>query len=144
MAVRLDDWVLGGSFQGWPTVAHWRDYRATAEDGVATLRAARNPCGEAFYGRGVTAASYRGATVTFRGEVRARDVIDRAGLRLQIFTPDRSHSVQMHSWAIASSQDWTSYELTALVPDHAELIRFSLTLTGPGQVALRRVELTPH
>ena len=55
---------------------------------------------------------------------------------------DRSHSVQKHSRAITASHDWTSYELTAYVPGDAELIRFSLALTGAGRVALRRVELT--
>jgi hypothetical protein len=142
LAVDLDDWVLGGSFRGYPTMAHWQDYSATTADGVPTLCAAGNPCGEAFLGRGVTGASYRGARVTFRGEVHAEDVTGRAELRLQIFTPDRSHSVQKYSRAITASDDWTSYELTAYVPGDAELIRFSLALTGPGRVALRRVELT--
>lgn len=33
-------------------------------------------------------------------------------------------------------------EITAQVPEDAELIRLGLTLTGPGQVALRNTELT--
>lgn len=135
--VGLDDWVLGGSFRGCSTVAHWQDYSATTEDGVATLCGDGNPCGEAFLGWGVNAASHRGARVTFRGEVRAMNVTGRAELRLQIFTRDRSHSVQKHSRAITASHDWTSYELTAYVPGDAELMRVSLNLTGPGQVALQ-------
>jgi hypothetical protein len=50
--------------------------------------------------------------------------------------------VEEHGPAIAGSYDWTRHQVTAQVPGDAELIRFGLTLTGPGQVALRNVELS--
>ena len=43
---------------------------------------------------------------------------------------------------ITGSSDWTRYQITAQVPADADFMGFELTLTGPGQVRLRRVELT--
>jgi hypothetical protein len=43
--------------------------------------------------------------------------------------------------SVSGSRDWASLEVTALVLGDAELIRFGITLTGPGLVALRSPEL---
>jgi hypothetical protein len=140
----LDNWIIGGSFQASATGEHGHVCCAITADRAATLRSTvPGPNADAFVGQGVSAGGYRGTQVTFRGEVRAEDVTGRAELRLRIFTRDRGHSVEKCGPAIAVSCDWTSHELTAWVPGDAELIRFSLTLTGPGQVALRNPELTP-
>jgi hypothetical protein len=140
----LDNWIIGGSFQARATREHGHVCSAITEDRVATLRSTvPGPHVDAFLGQGVSAGDYRGTQVTFRGEVHAEDVAGRAELRLHIFSRDRSHTVEKSGPAIAGSHDWTSHELTTWVPGDAELIRFSLNLTGPGQVALRNPELTP-
>lgn len=137
----LVGWIIGGSFQAGPTMAHWQDYSAAAADGASTLRSAvPHPYGDAFLGQAFAAGNYRGATVRLRAQVRAENVAGQAELWLQVVTRDRS--LDMHGRAFAGSQDWTRHEVTAQVPAEAELIRFGLTLTGPGQVGLRNAELT--
>ncbi len=138
----LDGWIIGGSFQAGPSPGHWQDYSATAADGAATLRSAvPQPHGDAFLGQEVFADDYRGTTVTFRAQVRAEDVA-AAELWLHIVTWDRSQSRFERTPAITGSCGWATHELTAQVFGDAGAIRFGLTLTGPGQVGLRQVELT--
>jgi RNA polymerase sigma factor (sigma-70 family) len=141
----LDGWVTGGSFRARPTPAHWQDYAATARDGAAVLRSAvPAPQGEIVLGQGVAAADYRGAAVTFRGELRADEVTGRAGLFLFVVTGDGRPGPDMDVTgpAITGSRDWAAQELTVQVPGDAELIRIGLSLAGPGQVALRNTQLT--
>jgi hypothetical protein len=71
-----------------------------------------------------------------------RDVADRAELWLHIVTQDRRQGLEEHGPALAGGRDWAVQEIAAQIPENAELIRFGLTLTGPGQVALRSTELT--
>ena len=87
-------------------------------------------------------ADYRGATVTFHCELRAEDVAGHAELFLFVVTPDRRQGLDAIGPAITDSGDWERHQVTAQVPGDAELIRFGLTLTGPGQVSLRDVRLT--
>jgi hypothetical protein len=44
--------------------------------------------------------------------------------------------VRKASPVVSGDQDWKWHEVTAPVPDEAEFIQFSLTLTGTGRVAL--------
>jgi RNA polymerase sigma-70 factor, ECF subfamily len=160
-----DDWTIGGSSRAEVTGSHWDDYTVTAEDGAATLSATvPQPYGNVFLGQEFLAAGYLGTTLTLRAEVRAQDVAGHAELSLHIVgTPEDpggdedGHAAaghhpppvqrvrrdrQRHGHTITGSQDWTSYEITAQIPAHAEQVEFDLTLTGPGQVGLRNVKLT--
>jgi hypothetical protein len=142
-------------------------YTAAVEGGSAVLSAAvPRPAGSAALVQTIFADDYRGATVVFRGEISAGDVAQRAGLRLDIVTrarrvevdrgprgwrvrpgragqqrpqraPLRRPEREEHSSTVSGSSGWTRHEVTALVPDDADLIRFGITLTGPGLVALR-------
>ena len=38
-------------------------------------------------------------------------------------------------------RDWTEHEITALIPEDADIIRFGIGLACPGQIALRNPEL---
>jgi hypothetical protein len=139
----LDDWVIGSNYQAEQAVARWQDCSATVADGVATLHSAvSDPCGDAFLSQVVAAKDYRGATVSFRGEVHAQEVARMAQLWLHVLTRDHSNSVQKHDLAIAGRGNWTWHEVTAPIPSDAEFIRFGLTLTGPGHIGLRNAELT--
>ncbi len=158
----LDRWEFGGSFQRaaqggghgqrHAPGSHWQDYSCSAQDGCAVLASAvPQPHGSAFLRQAVFADDYRGAPVVFRGEFRTEDVADRAGLTLVVvpgppLRPGRDGGVDHeagggHLLTITDSRSWTKHEITAEVPDEAELIRFGITLTGPGRVELRNVEL---
>jgi hypothetical protein len=132
-----------------------QDYTAAAEDGSAVLAAAAaQPAGSAVLMQTIFADDYLGRQVAFRGEIRTEAVAQRAGLRLEIFTrpqqikaergdrgwqlrPDREE----HTMTVSGSTGWTRHEITGLVPADARLIRFGITLTGSGLVALRAPEL---
>ena len=136
----LDWWDLDGSFlrggSGPP------DYSATAEGPSAILSAAaERPAGSAALMQTIFADDYRGATVVFRGEIRTERLTYEAGLRLEVLRERRTVRDD-HGLALAGGNDWTSHEVTALVPQEAEQIRFGITLAGPGRVALRHAELT--
>jgi hypothetical protein len=64
-------------------------------------------------------------------------------MRLDIFAKDGSHSTKKLGEAIKGCHDWTCYEVKEQIPSDAGFIQFGLTLTGPGQVELRNVELIP-
>lgn len=42
---------------------------------------------------------------------------------------------------IAVGRDWTIHEVTARVPDDADLLVFGIFLAGPGRIELRHPEL---
>jgi RNA polymerase sigma-70 factor (ECF subfamily) len=156
----LDRWEFGGSFRraaqgGGPGQqnaigSHWDDYSCRAEGGSAVLSSAvPQPYGYAFLRQAIFADDHRGATVVFRGELRTEDVADQAALTLRIvperpLQPGRDHRDQGddHRVTVTGSQGWTRHEVTAEVPDNADVIQFGVTLTGPGQVALLNPELT--
>jgi hypothetical protein len=46
-----------------------------------------------------------------------------------------------HGVTVSGRNDWTRHEITAAVPEDAEMIRFGIALTGPGRIALRNPEL---
>ena len=145
----LDGWRVGGSSRKEVTGSHWDDYSVAAADGVATLAAAvPEPYGDVFLGQEFLADDYRGAVVTLRAEVRAQDVAS-AELSLDIVSADpavvpgvrTNRAVHRDGKAITGSLGWTGYEISARVPADAEHMGIELTLAGPGQVGVRRVEL---
>ncbi len=144
----LDFWELAGSFldAGWP---HWQDYSRTAADQSAILASAvPEPSGSAVLFQEIYADDYRGAAVTFRGQLRTTGVAGQAGLSLAAgrpvdppgeHLPDRSGS----SMTGLGSSDWTWHEVTMPVPGDAGVIRFGISLAGRGRIELRGAELTP-
>jgi RNA polymerase sigma factor (sigma-70 family) len=156
----LDRWEFGGSFrraaqggglgQQNAIGSHWDDYSCKAEDGSAVLcSAVPQPYGYAFLRQAIFADDHRGATVVFRGELHTEDVADQAGLTLRIIAerplrPGRAHrdDGDDHGVTVTGSQGWTWHEVTAEVPDNADVIQFGITLTGPGRVVLRSPGLT--
>jgi hypothetical protein len=137
----LDWWELDGSFlRGGES--RTRDYSATTEGGSAILSAAaERPTGSAALMQAIFADDYRGTTVAFRGEIRTERLTYEAGLRVEVLRERRTVRDD-HGVAISGGSDWTAHEVTAMVPEDADLIRFGITLAGPGQVALRHAELT--
>jgi hypothetical protein len=118
------------------------DYAAIAEGKSAVLHSTvPRPAGSAALVQAVYADDYRGATVTFSGELRTEALSGQAGLRLEItrhWQPGRED----HGLTIAARRrDWTRYEVTARIPPDADLIRFGIGLTGSGQIALRNPSL---
>jgi DNA-directed RNA polymerase specialized sigma24 family protein len=102
-----------------------------------------------------SADDYRGRAVVFRGDLRATDVADRAGLVLRVtsegrLTPQRPagqdpwHDPGNHFAFVTGTRDWTRHEVTAQIPPDAILIIFGVFLTGRGQIELRNPELQPH
>ena len=102
------------------------------------------PAGSAALLQAIYADDYRGATVTFSGEIRVDPLTEQAGLRLEIFR---------HWWRVGRPargprpdhlrpRRWTRYEITARIPADADHIRFGIALTGSGRIALRHPELT--
>jgi RNA polymerase sigma-70 factor, ECF subfamily len=160
----LDGWTIGGDSRCEVTGSHWDDYAVTAEDGAAILSAAvAHPYGSVFLGQEFLASEYLGTTLTLRAEVRAQDVADHAVLSMRIVCKAEENSEHQHSQpapgpirgprlqrlppglpgpTITGTHAWTNYAVTAPVPAHAYQVEFDLTLTGPGQVALRNVTLT--
>ena len=122
-----------------------RDYAAAAEGPSAVLSSTvPRPAGSAALVQAVYADDYRGATVTFSGEIRVDSLAGQAGLRLEILRLrwQHGHAREDHSRTIAGRhRAWTGYEITARIPADADLIRFGIALTGPGLVALRNPDL---
>ncbi len=141
----LDRWDLDGGFVRDASDAHRGDYTAVAEGESAVLSAAaERPAGSAALVQTIFANDYRGATVVFSGEIRTAPLTYEAGLRVEILRQlwrvrgTRSD----HGVTVAGGRSWTRHEVTAAIPEDADMIRFGLTLAGPGQVALRHAELT--
>jgi hypothetical protein len=142
----LDRWELAGSFleAGRP---HWQDYSCAAADGTVVLASAvPAPSGSAVLVQEIYADDYRGAAVTFRGELRSIGVAGQAGLQLaagRSGEPLRDRSDRGGSSLTGpGSSDWTWHEVTLPVPGDAGVIRFGISLAGPGRVELRNPELS--
>jgi hypothetical protein len=83
----LDYWELaaGSSADGQPA---WPDYSCAAADQSAVLAATvPEPAGFAVLVQEIAAAGYRGAAVTFRGQLRATGIAGQAGLHLAVSVP---------------------------------------------------------
>ncbi len=141
----LDRWDLDSGSRreaGW---SGQEDYTAAADGGSAVLSSAvPRPAGSAALVQSVFADDYRGATVVFRGEIRAKHGTEQAGLRLEILRhwwrngrPREDHGLTFSG----GRRDWSEYEITALIPEDADIIRFGITLTGTGRIALRNPDL---
>ena len=140
----LDRWDVDGGFLRPAGEWHRQDYSAAAEGQSAILASVvAEPRGSAALVQTIFADDYRGVTVAFRGEIRTEDVTDRAGLRLEILRRGRLFLLARddHGVTVTGSRDWARQEVTALVPDDADIIRFGIALAGPGLIALRNPEL---
>ena len=122
-----------------------RDYAAAAEGPSAVLSSAvPRPAGSAALVQAIYADDYRGAIVTFSGEIHVDALTGQAGLRLEILRNwwENAGTREDHGLTIASRhRDWTTYEITVQIPADADLIRFGTALTGPGRIALRNPDL---
>jgi hypothetical protein len=145
----LNYWELAGSFtdDGQPA---GQDYSCTAADRSAVLAATvPEPAGSAVLVQAVYADDYRGAAVSFRGQLRTTGMAGQAGLHLAV-SGSMSESMATRplldhgsSPAALGSSDWTWHEVTVPVPGEATAIRFGISLTGHGHIELRGAELTP-
>jgi hypothetical protein len=140
----LDRWDLDRGSLRETDLSGRPDYSAAAEGQSAVLSSdVPRPAGTAALVQAIYADDYRGVTVVFRGEIRTGAVTEQAGLRLEILrqqwpaSPVRAD----HGLTVSRSHDWTSHQITALIPQDAQIIRFGIALTGPGRIALRHPEL---
>ena len=140
----LDRWDLdSGSREA--DRSRQEDYTAAADGDVAVLSSAvPRPAGSAALVQSIFADDYRGATVVFRGEIRTEPGTGQAGLRLEILRhwwrngrPREDHGITISG----GCRDWSGHEITALIPEDADIIRFGIMLTGTGSIALRNPEL---
>jgi hypothetical protein len=145
----LDYWELAGSFSGDGQPAG-QDYSCTAADQSAVLAATvPEPAGFAVLVQEIAAADYCGRPVTFRGQLRATDIVGQAGLHLAVSVPPaglfgaqlRDHGGS--SLTAPGSSDWTRHEVTMPVPAEATAILFGISLAGRGRIELRGAELSP-
>ena len=146
----LDYWELAGSFSddGQPAGP---DYSCTAAGQSAVLAATvPEPADSAVLVQTIYADDYRGAAVTFRGQLRTVGLPGQAGLHLAVSGP-ASESMATRpllghgsSLTAPGSSDWTWHEVTVPVPGEATAIRFGISLAGRGRIELRGAELTPE
>ena len=143
----LDYWELAGSFldAGRP---HWQDYSCAAADRSAVLACAvPEPSGSAVLFQEIYAEDYRGAVVTFRGQLRITGGAGQAGLHLAAGQPDQPPGALLRdrggSSLTAPGSSWTWHEVTAQIPPDANSIIFGVFLDGRGQIELRNPQLEP-
>jgi hypothetical protein len=120
------------------------DYAAAAEGPSAALfSTVPQPPWPAALIQAIYADDYRGATVTFSGEIRADPLTEQAGLRLEIIRHwwRVGRAREDHGLTISGRRPWTGHEITARIPADADLIRFGIGLTGSGRIALRNPDL---
>lgn len=138
----LDHWDVDSSLEAGS--AHPGNYSAAAGGRAAVLSAGTpRPAGYAALVQTIFADDYRGAAVVFGGEIRTQPLTGQAGLRLEVFRHwwRIGQAREDHVMTVSGGSPWTRHEITALIPEDADLIRFGITLAGPGQVALRNPEL---
>ena len=144
----LDYWELAGSFSGDGQPAG-QDYSCTAANQSAVLATTvPEPAGSAVLVQEIAANDYRGAAVTFRGQLRATDIAGQAGLQLAVRWPPGGPlgaPLLDHGSSLTApgSSDWTRHEVTMPVPGEATAIRFGIWMAGRGRIELRNAELTP-
>jgi hypothetical protein len=156
----------GGGLPGWPIATlparrpryeprnldfadgldHW-DLEAepgheAAADGPSAILSAKTP-GPAALLQTIFADDFRGAVVTFSGEIRTDPLTEPAGLRLQIIRHwwRVGRASEDYGLTISGRHPWTRYGVTAPIPADADLIRFGIALTGAGRIALRHPDL---
>ena len=119
-----------------------RSGRRWAVDVLAS--AVPRPAGSAALVQAVYADDYGGTTVTFSGELWGELLHGQAGLRLEILRHwwRGPAAREDHGLTIAGGRrDWTGHQITARIPADADLIRFGVTLNGPGRIGLRNPDL---
>jgi hypothetical protein len=140
----LDRWDLDSGFRG--DAEPSQDYSAIVDGQDAVLSSAvPRPAGSAALVQAIFADDYRAAAVVFRGDIRTERLTEQAGLRLEILRHrwDVGHVREDHAVTISGGRgQWTTYEITALIPEDADMIRFGIGLSGPGRVWLRNPELS--
>ena len=136
----LDRWDLDSGLG--LTTAPWQqeDYSAAADGQSAVLSSAvARPAGSAALVQTIFADDYRGATVVFHGEIRTESLTGQAGLRLEVLRQwwRTGRASEDYDVTVLGGSAWTKHEISAPIPENADLIRFGVTLAGPGHVALR-------
>jgi hypothetical protein len=139
----LSRWDLDSGFRRDADSA--QDYSAAADGGCAFLASAvPRPAGSAALVQTIYADDYRGSAVLFRGDVRTEPLTEQAGLCLEVLR---------HWWRVGRAREdygvtvsggrrqWVNPQITALIPEDADMIRFGVALSGPGRVWLRKPEL---
>ena len=144
-AAGLDRWDLDSGSRRTPEPSRPQDYSAAADAESAILSSAvPRPAGSAALVQAIFADDYRGRAVVFSGEIRTDHGTEQAGLRLEIFRHwwRTGRAREDHGVTVAGGhRNWTGLEITALIPDDADMIRFGIMLTGTGSIALRNPEL---
>jgi hypothetical protein len=138
----LERWDLDRGFRREADPPPPPDYAAAADAQSAILSSAvPRPAGSAALVQAIFADDYR--TVVFRGEIRTEPLTEQAGLRLEILRHwwRNGRAREDHGVTASGGRDWTRYEITALIPEDADIIRFGIGLVGPGRIALRNPEL---
>jgi hypothetical protein len=134
----LDRWDLDAGPRG---EAATKDYSAATDGESAVLSSAvRQPAGSAALVQTIFADDYRGATVVFRGGIRTEPHTEQSGLRLEIFRhwrPREHHGITV----VGGNDNWSTQEISALIPEDALMIRFGIMLTGTGGISLRNPDL---
>ncbi len=147
-------WLFGGSFDMHASRSHWQDYSCTVEHGIVAIAAAvAEPAGFALLRQAMFGDDYRGAAVTFRGELRSTDAPRRTGLFLRVNTdPRRDIRGPLTEAAaladpdntivtVSAGRDWTRHEVTTRVPGDCDIVAFGIFMAGHGRIELRRAEL---
>ncbi len=140
----LERWDLDSGFRREADPPPPPDYSAAADGQSAVLSSAvPRPTGSAALVQAIFADDYRGATVVFHGEIRTEPRTELAGLRLEIVRHwwRNGRAREDHGVTVSGGRDWTRYEITAPIPEDADMIRFGIGLVGPGRIALRNPEL---
>lgn len=73
-----------------------------------------------------------------------QELTEQAGLRLEVLRHwwRTGRPREDHGLTIAGGhRSWSEQEITAWIPDDADIIRFGIVLTGAGRIALRNPEL---
>ena len=116
-AAGLDRWDLDAGPGSAPDSEP--DYAAAAEAESAVLSSSvPRPAGSAVLVQAIFADDYRGATVTFSGEIRTDPLTEQAGLRLEILRNwwRAGRAREDHGLTISGHRPWTRHEITARIP----------------------------
>jgi RNA polymerase sigma factor (sigma-70 family) len=139
----LTRWDLRGSFLRDVSGQHWRDYACGSDASGAYLAAqVPEPLGFARLRQVALADSYRGGRVRLAADVKVATSGGHAGLFLRVLDAGKdSRATAPDEELIQDTDGWLRPTVEREVPDGAVAIVFGITLTGPGRVWLRNVEL---
>lgn len=141
----LDRWDLDSGSRRASDPSRPPDYSAVANGESAVLSSAvPRPAGSAALVQAIFADDYRGGTVVLSGEIRTKPGTEQAGLRLEILRHwwRTGRAREDHGVTVAGGhRNWTGLEVTVLIPEDTDIIRFGIMLTGPGGIILRNPEL---